>query len=229
MRFYKTFAGLAFIIITMPVQSSASSLNCPALPNAVSDPVGDAQTFQVSTPDIVCAAVYTAGKDLQLAVTFNPATFDQATASVAFELDTDRNPATGVPPTNPPGPYLGVIGVDFSVLFRARNFGGNWVVDAWDAPHTPVVGPIQYFDNGMLASIPVSALDGTDGILNYVVESQTQLSETTWTFIGDYTPGFGQIATTASAPEPSSLALLLGAFFGLLAASRFGHKRKWPN
>jgi hypothetical protein len=222
MRVYNALPVLLFILLTSAAQSSASSLDCLALPNAVSDPVGDNQTFPAGpTPDIVCAAVFKAGTNLQLAVTFNPATFDQATASVFFALDTDRNPATGAPPTNPPGPYLGVIGVDFGVELQALSFGGNWVADDFDTPTETQtgVGPIQYFDNGMLASIPISDLGDTNGFLNYVVESQTQLSNSSWTPIGDFTPGYGEIATTTAVPEPVAL-MLLGVGLAAIALRR---------
>jgi hypothetical protein len=97
----------------------AAPVNCAGLP-------GSAIRSPASTggPSITCVNITVIGGMATLTVAFAAGTFDSATTSVEFGLDTDRNPATGSPGMNSSGTRdAGIIGLDYIVTFGSTYYG----------------------------------------------------------------------------------------------------------
>jgi hypothetical protein len=98
------------------------------LPGTIADATGNVGAGQ---PDIVCAGVEYTNTILTLRLAFVPTTFDPATTSITFFLDTDPNPLTGSPGVNGTGTLDGsLIGSEFIISFGSAYYGGNATVQA---------------------------------------------------------------------------------------------------
>jgi hypothetical protein len=122
-----------------------------------------------------------------LRVAFVPTTFDPATTSISFFLDTDQNPLTGSPGVNATGTLDGsLIGSEFMVSFGSAHYGGNATVQATTSGF-PVVGfsPVVFYNDGLLTIIPLTLLDNDDGLVNYKLASQQQVNANSFSGILD--------------------------------------------
>jgi hypothetical protein len=140
-----------------------------------------------------------------------PTTFDPATTSISFFLDTDQNPLTGSPGVNATGtiaqhePGEGVrsltgspgvnatgtldgslIGSEFMVSFGSAHYDGSATVQATTSGF-PVVGfsPVVFYNDGLLTIIPLTLLDNDDGLVNYKLASQQQVNANSFSGILD--------------------------------------------
>ena len=84
----------------------------------VSDPAGDAlrSALLPVSPDLVSARLETSGGNLRLSARFTPSTFDVRTTIVAFYLDTDFNPSTGVSGVNDALDDAAILGLDYVII-----------------------------------------------------------------------------------------------------------------
>ncbi|HEU4937885.1 MAG TPA: pentapeptide repeat-containing protein [Vicinamibacterales bacterium] len=156
----------------------------------LSDPAGDATpNANGVSPDLVETKVIQAGTDLIFEVRFEPGTFDPATTRASLVLDTDQNAATGHP------------GVDASCANDAALLGLEYQVDA---PSGQVyhysgcrtftlggVGAVTTAANGFDIRIGLALLGGDDGVLNFKVLTQRQISPGGSTGILDYMSNIG--------------------------------------
>jgi hypothetical protein len=81
---------------------------------------------------------------------------------------------------------------------------------------------VTYSSNSMQASVPLSAIDSTDGLMNFKVTSAIQHTDYSSSGVTDYLTPVGQAPGTVQAeatPEPASCALALYAV-GLLIVLR---------
>lgn len=172
----------------------------------VTDPIGDSLTASsdltfasvsiTSTGDAIFRALYAPGYDPVATTTF-------------FSLDTDRNPSTG-------DPWLGM-GVEacvgtFGTGFQAMGFYNIW-------PFTPSPWPsipATYLADGIEITVPLSTLGSSDGLMNFNVMSQVQLTMASWTPGRDEAPDLdpqtwtvGVMTVRPVIPAPG--ALLLGS------------------
>jgi len=167
----------------------------------------------------VCAGVEYTNTSLTLRVAFMPTTFDPATTSITFFLDTDQNPLTGSPGVNGTGTLDGsLIGSEFLVSFGSAYYGGNATVQATTSGF-PVIGfsPIAFYDDGLLTIIPLTLLGNDDGRLNYKLTSQQQVDANSFSGILDVASDVGSPVglSQLDMPEPTT-AFMISA--GLLVS-----------
>jgi hypothetical protein len=209
--------------------AAAATVPCSGLPGSLSDPAGDAFFFGGPTPspDIVCAGAQVSGGNLLLRVGFAPGTFDPATTRVSFNLDIDQNPATGFSGITNGNADSAVMGVEYLVEFGSNyNIGLAWVETV---PGLSVLGtgPVEFFDDGMVATVLLSLL-GDDGLFNFKTTVQTQNPPTqqfpvSFTIIQDFASDLGLAPGTTAIAEPATLSLY---GIALLALARGRRKEK---
>lgn len=164
-------------------------------PGAAIDPVGDAVAVAGAAPlpDLIAVSVTATSTDLRLSVRFAPGSFDADRTRAHFSFDTDQNPNTGHPGVAADGSMdANVIGLEYAVDFAGafatllQHIGppDDFFVLAGTFPATATA-------NGFDASIPLSALGGNDGRLNFKVTSTVRLTPTTFTGILDVLPNVG--------------------------------------
>lgn len=204
-------------------RAEAAAISCAGLPGSVADPAGDA--LNAGAPDIVCAGVQRVGSTLQLRVAFAAGSFDPATSHVGFSLDVDQNPLTGFPGVDAANNDSAVLGTEFIVVFGSDFEGGVARVRADPTFATVGTGSVDFFDNGMLATIPLALLGGDDGIVNFKATVQTQVTDIGFTGIQDYATDVGLAPGISAVPEPGSFALVLAALLGTVAAGRHPARR----
>jgi Big-like domain-containing protein len=179
-------------------------VNLGTLPSGtVSDPDNDATPSSNADPDpdLVAAAVNSDGTNLLLQVRYKPGTFDSSVAVAQFMLDTDRNPATGHPGSDSDCVNdNGIIGGDFLVVMGAY-LGTTAQVYQYQGTCNSFAlvgtGTTTYVTDGMDASVPLSALGGSNGRLNFKVTMAEQIGPNAFTGVLDYMPDVGLPAAQA--------------------------------
>lgn len=187
---------------------------------SVTDPSGDSTN---TSPDMVSGSVSidSAGSAI-FSVTYAADTsLDDASAT--FNLDIDKNPATGYPGVDTLNNNSALMGIEYIVRLFGSAFsmtgdlygysGGFWSL--------LVSGlPASYSGTTQEITIALSALGGIDGSMNFDVISQQQQTMSTFTGIGDYMPNLGAFGTVTvgavTVPEPGILALLGIGLLGFL-------------
>jgi hypothetical protein len=116
-----------------------------------------------------------------------------------LSLDTDQNPATGHPGIASDGSRdNGIIGADYIVLVGQNFNNGQAQVLRYTGTINSFafVGSFPVTFNGDVVSftIPLSALGGDDGAMNFKVVSTVQLSANSFTGILDVAPNEGSAA-----------------------------------
>jgi hypothetical protein len=144
----------------------------------LNDPMGDAQdTFGAGPPllDIDTMSVTYDATTLYLAVTFftpiSPASAMAPDSVIGFfELDTDQNVATGLPPVqNQFSPVFATLaaGIDYAILL-ATEAAQPGMVDVFDSAMMQVATvPIAFGPTSFSFQIPLAALGGDDGIVDF--------------------------------------------------------------
>ena len=183
---------------TPALVAAGVDVNLSNLPSGtVSDPDHDATPSSNTDPDpdLVSAAVNSDGTNLLLQVRYKPGTFDSSVALAQFMLDTDRNPATGHPGSDADCVNdNGIIGGDFLVVMgaylgtTAQVFQYQGTCNSFALVGT---GTTTYVTDGMDASVPLSALGGSNGRLNFKVTMAEQIGPNAFTGVLDYMPDVG--------------------------------------
>jgi hypothetical protein len=185
---------------------AAATVSCSGLPGSISDPAGDA--FSANAPDIVCIGAQAIGGSLVLRAAFAPGTFDPATTHISFGLDTDQSPATGFPGITSGNTDAAVIGTEYIISFGSSSNAGFAVVRPDPAFTVSGFGSVEFFDDGMVATILLSLLGDDDGLLNFKAVVQTELSPNVFTPIQDFASNVGLApGTSVVVSEPATLSL----------------------
>jgi len=220
-RFDRVSALLSAHCLFAGITLAATPVNCAGLP-------GSAIRSPVSTggPSITCVNVTVVGGMATLTVAFAAGTFDSATTSVEFGLDTDRNPATGSPGMNSSGTRdAGIIGLDYIVNFGSTYYGTSASISKFVGPEANTFvengqAPVSYYDDGLVAVAPLSIIGGGIGLMNYKVVAQTYLGDSAMTMIQDEAPNLGSppaVSVVAEEPTINAGGLVNGATFAASA------------
>jgi hypothetical protein len=172
----------------------------PSFGGQINDPTGDGGQPPAPTPpaDLVSASLTAARGNLNVVIGF--AQGARVGASMAtLSLDTDQNPATGHPGIASDGSRdNGIIGADYIVLVGQNFNNGQAQVLRYTGTINSFafVGSFPVTFNGDVVSftIPLSALGGDDGAMNFKVVSTVQLSANSFTGILDVAPNEGSAA-----------------------------------
>jgi len=151
--------------------TTAPSTTVVTLHGEVSDPIGDAiPVAGVSNPpDLVHGTVDVLAGNITFTIQFASATFDRRTSGVLIDLDTDRNPSTGITGG-------GGFGIDYvvslwaptnQVMIQKALANGACTSD----PCFTTVGMASLIVNadGVQATVPLALLGNVDGRLNFRV------------------------------------------------------------
>src|SRR3989441_2568217 len=179
-----------------PLTFTATALFLTA---TLTDPTGDASTG----PDFVSASVTKGFGELRLIARFAPGTFNSATTLVDWDLDTDRNTATGFAGITSGHSDADKIGAEYFVEVHGSDFGSTVRIRHWngtslvDVPNSLV--PF-YPVNAVDVIIPLSLLGDDDGSLNFKATVVTELSPTSTTGIFDFISDLGADAGELAFP-----------------------------
>ncbi len=152
----------------------------------LTDPTGDAG----SGSDVIWATGTVAGGNLTLSARFAGTTYNASTF-IVWSLDTDQNTATGFPGITNTNGDASLLGVDFVVQIRGTAFGSTVTIFRGDFTVVSTTLTPTFFANGVDVTIPLSLLDGDDGVLNYKATIQTQITAGSWTGINDFISNLG--------------------------------------
>jgi hypothetical protein len=191
--------------ITPPGTTAATSQfsNCEVAGfpvGSLTDPSGDATASSVTpSPDLVSTTVLNTGSGLIFRVRFAPGTFNPGITRASFVLDTDQNTTTGHP------------GVDSSCTNDSAIMGMDYLIDAptGEVNHftgcaafttSAGVATVTTVTNGYDVTVPLSLIGGDNGVLNFKVLTQSQISPGVFTGIVDYMSNLGVAPGTTTAP-----------------------------
>ena len=188
------------------------------------DPTGDTFGAGAVQIDITSVNGTVAGSNLTFRVTFAsqvaPPSALLPNSVVAFiDIDTDQNPLTGAPSFTsifgpPPAPLLGIeFFVDVSSEIGQPGFVD--IVDAASFTTTATVA-ISFTSNSFTVVVPLSAIGGDNGIVNYGVIVGTFTEPTDEAPNGTVPP----VSGPAPIPEPATLMLVGSGLAGLLFKAR---------
>jgi hypothetical protein len=136
----------------------------------VADPAGDAVVSSAvpTPPDLIHGSVDVGGGSLTVTIQFAPGTLNRTSTLLTIQLDTDQNPATGIPAANG-------VGIDYVLSM----YGPTGTIVQQATPATCANGGACYTQVGtaslgfgtdtMTTAIPLSMLGNVDGRLNYRV------------------------------------------------------------
>ena len=164
----------------------ASVCRTTPIAGLLTDPAGDAG----GGSDAVWATGTVAGGSLTLSARFAGTTYNASTF-VVWSLDTDQNTATGFPGVTNTNADASLLGADFIVQIRGTAFGSTVTIFRGNFTVVSTTLTPTFVANGVDVTIPLSLLDGDDGVLNYKATIQTQLSAGSWTGINDFISNLG--------------------------------------
>jgi hypothetical protein len=161
----------ALLAATACGSTSTTPTNTPNTFHAeVTDPAGDAVASAAvpTPPDLIHGTVDVGGGSMTVTIQFAPGTLNRASTLLTIQLDTDQNPATGIPAANG-------IGIDYVLSL----YGPTDTIVQQATPSTCVNGSACYTQVGTVAlnigtdtmttTIPLSMLGNAGGRLNYRV------------------------------------------------------------
>jgi hypothetical protein len=164
------------VAAALSVACGGSSTTAPSsapvtLHGELSDPTGDAVPVAgvFSPPDLVHGTVDIVAGNITFTIQFASATFDHQTTGVLIDLDTDRNPSTGVSGGSS-------FGIDYVVSLWAptnqvliQKSLANGTCSAASNQCFTSVGTASLIVNadGVQATVPLSLLGSGDGRLNF--------------------------------------------------------------
>jgi Tol biopolymer transport system component len=196
---------------------SSSSFNVapitPVFVGQATDAAGDALGGGTN-PDLVSATITVFNNDtVKLSVRFNPGTFDPATTSAEFTLDTDQNVHTGLPGIDGgcSAPDSNLIGTDY-IVDLSSGFGNNQgsiLASGSDdcPPQFALVGnaPVTIQSDGMDITVPLSMLTGATA--GAAPRRPWNFKVTTSTFLGNgFTALLDRMPDTGSNPASTAAA-----------------------
>ena len=140
-------------------------------------------------------------------------------ASPTFVIDADQNPATGFAGITDTHLDAALIGAEYVLTINASSFqanasllgvsGGIFSLGTFAVSYT---GPI------MLTSLNLTSLGGDDGLMNFKVLAQRQISAASWTAIQDFMSELGQpVGVVVAVPEANIWAIVGLGLLSLLA------------
>jgi hypothetical protein len=171
----------------------ASACRTTAVSGLLTDPAGDAG----AGADAVWFTGTVAGGNLTLSARFAGTTYNASTF-VVWSLDSDQNTTTGFPGITNTNGDAALLGVDFIVQIRGTAFGSTVTVLRGNFTVVSTTLTPTFAANGVDVTIPLSLLDGDDGIMNYKATIQTQLSPGSWTGINDFISNLGSPVGTVA-------------------------------
>jgi hypothetical protein len=140
-----------------------------------------------------------------------------ADASPTFIIDIDQNPATGAAGVTDTHLDAGLIGAEYVLSINASIFQANASLRGFSGGGFSFLGSfaVTYSGSTMTTSLNLSNLGADDGLMNFKVLSQRQVSEGAWTFVQDFMSDVGQpVGIVARVPEPGAWTIIA---LGLLA------------
>ena len=166
-----------------------------ALQASISDAVGDAVADPrvPVTPDLVSTAAKVDRGNVTFQVRFAPGTFDQTKTRATVVIDADGNTATGFPGIDAANNDAALIGLDYQVQGGSDAIGSTPTVTTFAGGTftSQKVGSLTFVADGVDIVVPLSALGGDRGEMNFKVTVQTQLDATGFTGIADYMTNIG--------------------------------------
>ena len=170
----------------------------------VTDPAGDALPYADVPPDLVSATITVAGGNVDFSVRFAPGAFDPDRTSITLNLDTDQDPATGSPGVDAGGSDAGIFGADYIVALGGAYYAGQALLMKYAGPPGNLfsaVGtfPVSFVQDGMDVGFPLSAIGSDDGLLNFKVTGEFQITDVGFTGVLDYMPNLGLAAGSTAA------------------------------
>lgn len=179
-----------------------------------------------SSADLASASVRVDDdQQIWLSVSFGPSS-TLSTATAVFNLDLDRNPATGMPGVTTLGTDAALIGVDYAVRIYASSFEANAIVLAFAADGsylgTVATWAASYVGNVFSTGGSLADLGGDDGLMTFKLTSSRQTGFGLSTGVLDVMSDAGlPVGSVSAVPEPSAWAL-----FGAGALVLAGLKRR---
>lgn len=167
----------------------------------VTDPAGDALPYAEVPPDLVSATIRVAGGNLEFAVRFAPGAFDPNRSSITLNLDTDQNRATGAPGVDAAGADAAIMGTDYILDLGGAYYAGQALLMKYTGGLFSAVDtcPVVFVQDGMDVGFPLSAIGSDDGLLNFKVTGQFQITDVGFTGVLDYMPNVGLAAGSTTA------------------------------
>ena len=150
-------------VLLTAVYALLGTASLPALATEISDAAGDASGGK---NDVIAIEGTYDSVNLYLSARFVPETFDAATLSFLFGIDTDSNPFTGLPDT-PERDFP--LGAEFMVAFTEGLGTGSTHASLNNALTGEALQlvPLRIQDATITVTVPLSALDNDDGIVNF--------------------------------------------------------------
>jgi hypothetical protein len=153
--------------------STAPSTKPVTLHGEVSDLIGDAVPVAgvSNPPDLIHGTVDIVAGNVAFTVQLAPATFNRQTTGVLIDLDTDRNPSTGIS-------GVGGFGIDYvvslwaptnQVMIQKALANGACTAAANQCYTTVGTASLTVTTDGVQATVPLALLGSTDGRLNFRV------------------------------------------------------------
>lgn len=200
MRCYQCSFTVLFLAVGMsmvPLPASAQLLDLNGDPGAVMDNHGDSHIYFSPehgdiTLDIWGSSIVCTGDSIRIRVLTEDGAFVHPTLPSDYytfqvPLDIDQDPATGIQSGS-------LQGADYHVHLNTQDasliLSETWT---WQGDYS-----VTTYDNGLEAIIPLSAMGGDDGLLDYRVNSSIYLGGGASTFILDYIPDAGPATSYAS-------------------------------
>jgi hypothetical protein len=149
-----------------------------ALHAEIGDPAGDAlpDPSDRISPDLIHGTIDVSNGTLTVAVRFAPGAFDPATSRLTVQLDTDQNASTGI--------RAGNLGVEYVIdMFAAAGRAGilkaipTGACTQTDPCYVQAsTAPLSVATDGMMVTLPLSAVGSSDGRLLFRVLSYLSMA-----------------------------------------------------
>jgi len=172
-----------------------------ALTATITDASGDAVVDSRVTvaPDLVSATATIDQGNLTMQVRFASGTFDQNATHAAIAIDVDQNPATGFAGVDAAHNDATLLGTEYLLEVGSESVGTTATLSTFNGTGftSQKVGAITYVADGADVVLPLSALGGDRGELNFKVTVQTQIdfppAGVAYTGIVDYLTDIGSL------------------------------------